>query len=229
METKKSKYDTNPLDPDFVKNTEEVWGEGGGGPETQEVTGTTREVAPQNHENPRGNVYSEAPTRRYDNVPLDAPYPSIFVPPTYSQPPVYQPPPATPYTPPPQQYSPTRSVSGIGLPEKWALVLPYLPSFIGVVPALLWLFLIPRREAKVRFHASQALALHVAILVIQTLFGVIGTITGSSIGGKLFSAAAAIFLIISMVRILKGESPHIAPLNDATKWFNEKIDPRNKS
>src|SRR6267142_3126774 len=116
METKKSKYDTNPLDPDFVKKTEEVWGEAGGGPETQEVTGgATREVAPSNKENPRSNIYSEAPTRRYDNVPLDSPYPSIFVPPTYSQPAPYQPTPA-PYPPGPP-YSRTRSVPGIGLPE----------------------------------------------------------------------------------------------------------------
>ena len=29
MKTKRSKYDTNPLDPDFVKNAEKAWGEGG--------------------------------------------------------------------------------------------------------------------------------------------------------------------------------------------------------
>ena len=98
MEPKKSKYDTNPLDPDFVKNTEEVWGESGSGPETQEVRGATREIGSSANENARSNIYSEAPTRRYDNVPLDSPYPSIFVPPTYSQPAPYQPPPA-PYRP----------------------------------------------------------------------------------------------------------------------------------
>lgn len=26
MEPKKSKYDTNPLDPDFVKNADDSWG-----------------------------------------------------------------------------------------------------------------------------------------------------------------------------------------------------------
>ena len=30
METKKGKYDTNPLDPDVARETEEVWGESGG-------------------------------------------------------------------------------------------------------------------------------------------------------------------------------------------------------
>jgi uncharacterized membrane protein len=227
METKKSKYDTNPLDPDFVKNAEGVWDEGGSGPETQEVKGATREVAPSGNENARRNIYSEAPTRRYDNVPLDSPYPSIFVPPTHSQPAPYQPPPA-PYRP-VDPNSRSRSVPGIGLPEKWAVMLPYAPSFIGIVPALLELFLVPRREVKVRFHAAQALALHVAILVLQTLFGVVGSITGSSIGGTLFKVAATIFLIISMVRVWKGEPHHIAPLTEPAQWFNQHIEPRNKS
>ena len=120
-------------------------------------------------------------------------------------------------------------MTGIGLPEKWAVVLPYAPSFIGIVPALLELFLVPRREVKVRFHAAQALALHVAILVLQTLFGVVGSITGSSIGGTLFKVAATIFLIISMVRVWKGEPHHIAPLTEPAQWFNQHIEPRDKS
>jgi uncharacterized membrane protein len=228
METKKSKYDTNPLDPDFVKNTEEVWSEDDSGPETQEVKGATREIASSNNENARSNIYSEAPTRRYDNVPLDSPYPSIFVPPTYSPPAPYQPAPA-PYRAGLDQKPTTRSVSGIGLPEKWAVMLPYAPFYVGVVPALLELFLVPRREVKVRFHAAQALALQTAILVISTLFGIVAAITGSSIGGSLFRAASLVFLIISMVRVWKGEPHHIAPISEPAKWFNEHIEPRNKS
>ena len=44
METKKSKYDTNPLDPDVERKAEEVWGERGGPAPTQQVGGATREV-----------------------------------------------------------------------------------------------------------------------------------------------------------------------------------------
>ena len=227
MATKKSKYDTNPLDPDFVRKTEEVWSEAEGGPETREVKGVTREVAPSEKEDPRSNIYSEAPTRRYDNLSLDSPYPSIFVPPTQSQPTPYQPP-AAPFRSLDQKPT-SRSVPGIGLPEKWAVMLPYAPSFIGIVPAVLELFLVPRSEVKVRFHASQALALHVAILVIQTLFGIVGLITDSSIGGTLFKVAATIFLIVSMVRVWKGEPHHIAPLTEPAQWFNQHIEPRNKS
>lgn len=224
MEPKKSKYDTNPLDPEFVRNTEEVWGEAGGSSQTQEVRGATREVGSSPNENARRNVYSEAPTRRYDNVPLDSPYPSVFAPPPYSTPAPYQSTPA-PYPPRPTP----RSVAGIGLPEKWAVMLPYAPSYIGIVPALLELFLVPRSEVKVRFHAAQALALHLGILIIQTLFGVVGTITDSSIGGNLFKAAATVFLIISMVRVWKGEAHHIAPIAEPSRWFNQHIEPRNKS
>jgi uncharacterized membrane protein len=225
MEPKKSKYDTNPLDPDFVKNAE--GGPESSGPETQEVKGATREIGSSANENARRNIYSEAPTRRYDNVSPDAPYPSIFVPPTHSQPAPYQPPPA-PYRPVDQK--PThRSIPGLGLPEKWAMMLPYTPFYVGVVPALLVLFLVPRKETRVRFHAAQGLALHIAFLVVRTLFGVVGTITDSSIGGILFGLAATVFLIVSMVRVSKGEPHHIAPLADASQWLNEHIEPRNKS
>ena len=62
------------------------------------------------------------------------------------------------------------------------MVLPYTPFYIGVVAALVELFLVPRSEPKVRFHAAQGLALHVAILVLQTAFGVVGAITGTSVG-----------------------------------------------
>jgi uncharacterized membrane protein len=224
MEPKKSKYDTNPLDPDFVKNVDA--GSGDGNPETQEVKGATREIGSSANENARQNIYSEAPTRRYDNVSPDSPYPSIFVPPNYSQPAPYQPPPA-PYRP--MEQKPThRTVAGIGLPENWAMMLPYAP-FVGIVVALIELFLVPRKEPRVRFHAAQGLALHVAILVVRTLFGVVGAISGSSIGGSLFGAAATIFLIISMVRVWKGEPHFIAPIAEPSQWFNQHIEPRNKS
>jgi uncharacterized membrane protein len=225
MEPKKSKYDTNPLDPDFVKNAE--GGRDNSGPETQEVKGATREIGSSANENARRNIYSEAPTRRYDNVNPEAPYPSIFVPPTYSQPAPYQPPPP-PYRP--FEQRPThRTVAGIGLPEKWAMVLPYAPAYLGLVVALIELFLVPRKEPRVRFHAAQALALHLVIIVVQTFLGVIGAITDNRFGGSLFGAAATVFLIVSMVRIWKGKPHHIAPLADLTQWFNGHIDPKNKS
>ena len=226
MEPKKSKYDTNPLDPDFVKNVDKTGGPESS-PETQEVRGATREVGPNSGESARSNIYSEAPTRRYDNVSPDSPYQSVFVPPTYSPPAPYQPSPA-PYRP-IEQRPTKRSVAGIGLPEKWAMILPYAPFYVGVVVALLELFFVPRKEPRVRFHAAQGLALHIGILVVQTLFGAIGAITNSRIGGGLVGLAAFIFLIISMVRVWKGKPHEITPLAEPSRWLDEKINPRTKS
>ena len=227
METKKNKYDTNPLDPDYVRQTEEMWSGDDSGPGTQEVKGVTREVGSSSNESARNNVYSEAPTRTFDTPPVDSPYPSVFVPPTYSPPTPYQ---ATPYLPPQVNLRPTsRPVAGMGLPEKWAVMLPYAPFYIGVVVSLVELFLVPRKELKVRFHAAQGLALHIAILVVQTLFSVVGAITDSSIGGSLFKFAATIFLIISMIRVWKGEPHRLPVISEPAQWLNERIEPRNKS
>ncbi|HEV8168132.1 MAG TPA: hypothetical protein VGP59_02265 [Pyrinomonadaceae bacterium] len=230
METKKSKYDTNPLDPDVERKAEDVWGDLGG--VTQQVGGTTQQVSneppqPQNVEDARKNVYSEAPTRRYDNPPLEAPYPSVFVPPTYAPPPaqyqsrqnIYQAPVTAPSS---------RPIPGIGISEKWASMLPYAPFSIGLVVSLLELFLVPRREGKVRYHASQGVALHIAILIVQTIFAVISTLTGSTLGGTLFKVAAFAFLIISMIRVGKGEPHQITPLAEPAQWFNKHIEPRNR-
>ncbi|HKG48592.1 MAG TPA: hypothetical protein VKB02_17785 [Pyrinomonadaceae bacterium] len=221
---KKTKYDTNPLDPDVERKAEDVWGDSGG--VTQQVGGATREVGNSVNEDSRKNVYSEAPTRRYDNPPLGAPYPSVFVPPTYSPPAQYQ----------GQQNiyqapigaATSRPVPGIGIPEKWATMLAYAPGYIGLIVGLLELFLVPRKEGKVRFHASQGVALHIAILIIQTIFSAISAITGSSVGSKLFTSAAFVFLIISMIRVWKGKPHQIAPLAEPAQWFNEHIEPRNQ-
>src|SRR6476659_5977681 len=86
METKKNKYDTNPLDHEVERKEAEYWGIT---EPTQNIGGATQEVG---NESARKNVYSEAPTRRYDSPPLEQPYPSVFVPPTYAPPTQYQPP-----------------------------------------------------------------------------------------------------------------------------------------
>ena len=225
METKRSKYDTNPLDREVEQKAEESWGEGGS--PTQQVGGATREVGRSANEDARQNVYSEAPTRRIDNPPLEAPYPSVFVPPTYSPPAQYQRG-QNIYQPPVSEVPTSRPVLGIGIPEKWAVMMPYAPAYIGLVVSLLELFLVPRKELKVRFHAAQALALHIAVLIVHTIFGVISTITDSSLGGTFFKLAAFVFLIISMIRVWKGEPHRIAPLQEPAQWFNERIEPRNQ-
>jgi len=215
---KKDKYDTNPLDPDFVRRTEEV-----ANAETSEVTlplGASPEIEK------RWREQAEAPTLRLDNN-SNASYPSVFQSNAYQQPPVRQgnePPPASWnfHSSVPSQ----RSVSGLGLPERIACVLPYAPFYIGIVLSIIELFLTPRTETRTRFHAAQGLALQLTILGISFLFSFLRMLTGSGVGGSLFKLAAFVFLIVSMARVWKGEPHRIAPLTDATKALNEKIEPR---
>ncbi len=221
METKKSKYDTNPLDPDVERKAEESWSDGA---PTQQVGGATRDVGRSANESARQNAYSEAPTRRYDNPPLDAPYPSVFVPPTYAPPTQYQQP--SPYQSPVTNAPTSRTVMGLGIPEKWAVLLAYAP-WVGIVASLVELFLANRREVRVRFHAAQALSLHIAFIILGTIFGVIAAISGSDLGTILFKVASTVFLVISMIRVWRGEPHRIAPLTEPGQWFNRHIEPRS--
>jgi uncharacterized membrane protein len=234
MPDKRSKYDTDPLDPDFVRRTDEVMGR------TQPAPGgdQTEPLRPPS--------VTEEPTRRFDDQTAES-YPSVFVPPAYQPPRQPQPfttfgagphqPPAATNAPPPGPASPyapgpnpsagtsSRPVAKLGLPENIANALPYAPFFIGLVAALIELFLVPRHETRTRFHAAQGLALQLAVVAGTILFQVIGSITNSGFGGFIFRVAALVFLIVSTVRVFKGRPHHIAPLDDATAMLNERIAP----
>lgn len=227
METKRTKYDTNPLDPEVAKKTERVWGEGEALPATGEVKGATKPVGPHSGETARANVYSEAPTRTFASPPTgDSSYPSVFVPPTYAPPAEVYKPPQIPLSRPVLPDPAARNIAGLGLPEKWAVMLPYAPLYIGVVASILELILVPRNELRVRGHAAQGLALHMVIVAISMLFGAVAAITGSSAGGNIFRLAAFVFLIVSMIRVGRGATHRIAPLADLADWLNSHIDPR---
>jgi uncharacterized membrane protein len=94
------------------------------------------------------------------------------------------------------------------------------------VASVVELLLVPRTETRARFHAAQGLALQLAILIFTGVFGFVHLISGNGFGSGIFGAASTIFLIVSMVRVWKGKPHHIAPLDEATKWLDEKIKPR---
>ena len=240
MEPKRSKYDTNPLDQDVVAHADSSFGTAVA-PKTDEVRGATRDVGRTANEAARLDPESENPTRMINEKQVTA-YPSIFVPPqprqpTY-QPPrviapnIYQPPPVPPptiYQPPPVPVTTrpgSNTVSGLGIPERWAVTLPYLPFYIAIVISVVELLLVPRTETRTRFHASQALVLQIGITAISMLLNIGGLITGRYTGTGLFSFATFVFLIIAMVRVWKGKPVAIPPLDDARKWLDEKIKPR---
>jgi uncharacterized membrane protein len=228
MPDKRSKYDTDPLDPDFVRRTEEVSGRTGDAPQDEQTEPLRSDPAPGDR------------TRRFEEQ-MSASYPSVFVPPAY-QPPTQQPftsfgasphqPPAQ-AVPPPGPSSPyqtnarpsSRPVTRLGIPENIATVLPYLPFYIGLVAGIVELAVVPRNETRTRFHAAQGFALQLAIVAGTVLFQLIGAITGSGFGGKLFWLAQIVFLIVSLWRVWQGKPHHIAPLDDATRWLNARISP----
>ncbi len=120
----------------------------------------------------------------------------------------------------------SHNVPRLNIPEKWANMMPYFPGYIGLIAAVIELILVPRSETRVRFHAAQGFALQIGILVVSSLFSILKLATGSGLGSGLFWLASTIFLIVSMVRAWKGKPHHIAPLDEATKFFDEKIKPR---
>jgi len=230
MTDKRSKYDTDPLDPDFARRTEEV-------------LGRTAEVAGDRPTKPfRPDPQPSEPTRRFDEQISDS-YPSVFVPPPYQSPPpprnafglgalphqppaTVHPPPAGPHSPyNPQAGAPRRKVAKLGLDERVATVLPYAPFYIGLVAALIELLIAPREETRTRFHAAQGLALQLAILAGSFIFGVVSSVTDSGLGGALFGLASFVFLIVSMWRVWEGKPHHIAPLDDATAYLDQRVAP----
>jgi uncharacterized membrane protein len=242
MSEKRSKYDTDPLDPDFARRTEEMSGGATGIMEdapTEFLSGATRPMQPADQA--RLNPEGEAPTRLIDEK-LAQPYQSVFVPPAYQpprqstfgqqQPPQNFAPPG--YAPPPNHpqhvyVSPAakeRNVSGLGIPEKFACALPYAPFKIGLIVAIIELLITPRAEGRTRFHAAQGLALQLGILAVQLAFLIVGTIGGGGFGSFLFGVAALVFLIYSFVRVWRGDDYRIVPLEDAARWLDNKINPQ---
>jgi hypothetical protein len=234
MPEKRSKYDTDPLDPEFVRRTEELRGRTGG-------------ASPFDDSAPRrtGPAPLDEPTRRFDEQVADS-YPSVFVPPAYQPPHQQQPftsfgagegrPLAPTAAPPPGPSSPyqpharpsSHKVTRLGISENVANALPYLPFYIGLVAAIIELAVVPRNETRTRFHAAQGLALHIAVIAGTLLFQIVGALTGSSFGGSIFKLAAFVFLVVSAIRVWQGKPHHIAPLDEGTRRLNERISPMSK-
>src|SRR5260370_19476099 len=97
----------------------------------------------------------------------------------------------------------SNKVAGLGIPEKWAVILPYMPFYLAMVAAIVELLLSPRTETRVRFHAAQGLALQIGITAINTLLTLAAAITGGWTGAALFFVAASLVLILPMVRLLQ--------------------------
>jgi len=251
MPEKRSKYDTDPLDPDYVRKTTEAWPEDATrliddanltsqiGNETRRIDSAASQQQPRYATDPQPGYApdSEAPTRRIDDA-IPHSYPSVFVPPPYEPPPparqTYAPPAAhaqahqTPHgLHGARPFTPERNIAGLGIPERYANVAAYAPFYIGLVVSVIELLIAPRSEARTRYHAAQALGLHLAFLAVGMALNMLSRLSGvSGAPSQLFSLAALAFLIYSMVKVWNGDQHRLAPLADVTRFFDERIDPR---
>ena len=243
MEPKRGKYDTNPLDEDVAHRAEESFESNASGAATEDISGPTNPINRNAPQTSRAGTESEAPTRHIgDKVTA---YPSVFVPPpprpstTYEAPRVtpadiYLPPPGPPpnvYQPPPMPFlrPGLQNVAGLGIPERWATILPYMPfsSWLGIIIAVIELFLTPRTETRVRFHASQALVMQVAITALSSLLTFLAFVTRSKVSGAwLVGLAGFIVLWVAVVKVWKGQPFFITAVEEPRKWLDEKIKPR---
>jgi uncharacterized membrane protein len=120
----------------------------------------------------------------------------------------------------------SRKVEKIGLPENILTAVPYLPVTLGMIAGILLLLFVPKTEPKVRFHAAQALAAHLAILIITSILGIFSGITGlAEAGSTIFTIVTTIMLIVFAVKAWRGKPVHIEAVDDLTNWLEEKIGP----
>ncbi len=211
-----NKYDTNPLDPDFPEKAKAA----AAGPAADAET-ETRTLPYRGGETRRfpESAVTEEQTRRFaghDVSAYSAPYNGQYVPANYRAAGFGE-----------MNRTSSRKVDSVGLPENVLTAVPYLPWYIGLVAGLLILFLVPKSENKVRFHAAQGLAVHLAILIITTILGVVGDVTSvANFGSFIFQVSTMVLLIIWAIKAWRGKPVHIETVDSLTNWLEEKIAPK---
>lgn len=197
----KKKFDTNPLDPDFPQKAREA-----------QQTNALPKNDFQTGQFPPPSI-TEEQTKRFNEANFNqyqAPFDGQSVPAGYR----------------PTNFAENvgnaskRKVARVGLPENIMTALPYLPIWIGFVVGLLILFFVPKSEAKVRFHAAQATAAHIAIFIIGMILSNIG------IGDWIFWIVTTIIMLVFTFKALLGKPIHIEPVDDLTEWLEERIKPK---
>lgn len=208
-----TKYDTNPLDPDFPEKAKAQ----------AEADAATRSLHTTNAETQAFGAMptaaTEERTRRFDNADFAS----------------YQQPAAGAYVPAAYQpahiaaaeRSPSRKIEKLGISENIAIALPYIPWYLGLIAGVVLLIVLPKSETKVRFHAAQGLAAHLGILLVTFILGAIGNaVDAADIANGIFQLVTSIMLIVFAYKAWKGKPVHIESIEDLTNWLDEKIDPK---
>lgn len=207
------KFDTNPLDPDFPEKAKTAAAptadQGGVYTAPQKTPYSTSEFPV------RPPSVTEDETRRFGEADFQAyafqggQAPAVYQPVGLAE----------------MNRASDRKVGKTGLAEKWLIGLPYLPFWIGLIAGLILLLIIPKEENKVRFHAAQGFAAHIAIMIVSAILGVVGNITDSNFGSFIFGAVTTVMMIVFAIKAWKGKPVHIEIIDDLTNWFEEKIGP----
>ncbi len=204
----KKKFDTNPLDPEFPKKV-------AADPaprETQTLPNNGAATA-----RPAAPFETEEQTRKFEEANFNhyqSPYNGQNVPAGYNGPHLFE------------NNQRTRKVSKIGLPENVLTALPYIPFTIGLIVGLLELFFVPKHEAKVRFHAAQGVAAHLAILLVSAILGGIGNVTDlGNFGASIFNIVTTVLLIVFAIKAWQGKPIHIESVDELTNWLEDRIKP----
>jgi uncharacterized membrane protein len=197
-----NKFDTNPLDPEFPKRVAEM---------------QQAETASNISNETRTFANNEDATRRFDNTKFQG----MFETANYQPPALYQ---TSKLAETAVEKPTSRKVAKVGLPENALLILSYCPFQIGLFASFLQLLFVPKSETKVRFHAAQGFALHLAILIIGAILGIISGFFGfAGFVNGIFPVASMILLIISMVKVWKGKPVHFEPIEEFTDVLSEKV------
>ena len=216
--TSKSKYDTNPLDPDFPEKAKAAAAAAEGEIETR----TLPYKGAETRRFPEG-APTEEQTRKFATDDVSA-YSAPYSPPFNGQ---YVPANYQPYGFASTDQSISRKVARIGLPEYVLTAIPYIPWWPGFIAGLLLLLFVPKSETKVRYHAAQGLAAHAAIWIISVILSGIGEAAG--IGGaasSIFTLVTSIMLVVFAIKAWRGKPVHIESVDPLTNWLEEKITPR---
>ena len=99
-------------------------------------------------------------------------------------------------------------------------------TWIGLFAGLIQLLVIPKEEAKVRFHAAQGLAANAAVWGISILLDMFDNVSDiAEIGSVIFTVVTTIMLIVFAIKAWTGRPVHIESVDDLTNWLEEKIGP----
>ncbi len=211
MAKAKKKFDTNPLDPNFPEQVRDEEAETAG---LQGSNGVTTKFADP--------VETEEQTRKFNRAEFGE-FESSFRDSgnheTNSPIPVYS------ANPEPKK---NLSIGSISLPENILTMLPYIPfAFVGLIAGIVELIFIPKSEPKVRYHAAQGIAAHIAIWIVLTVLGFLGFASDAAGAiGTVFSIVTTIFLLVFAYKAWQGKPIHIETVQDLTDWLEDKIAPQ---